>query len=264
MFLRLTRTLALAWVPLMLLSVIGCAGGPEGAETAPYGTDDIYEDDLGGLEDGQPEITPETVSEDMMLHRRTQVEPYIGVVMPVGHFEVGPMLGIKGQMEALKDVFWGISFDWVTQTVDERISDLGSSQELLSAEPDQFYDYVNRYNMLLFLDYDIPLMRDLGGKDKPLKLRLELGMGAAIVDGDEDETIAFSDIDIETYYGFLLRPAFDLRWQIWEHGLVSLGAGYDFVAPREIDVRLGGDEFLVDEDIDFGSFFIRGGFTFEF
>lgn len=257
MVLRLLRSLT--WVPLAIVLVAGCQtrGEVQG--------DQRFEDDFG-TELEAPPITAASVSESMMLHRRARFEPLIGVAVPVfGNFDPGPMAGVRGEMEAVKDIFWGISFDWVHNEVGEGVDDiLASGGSLASADADQWYESIDRYNLLITLSYDTVLERDFLGKGTPLSLRIGLGLGTAIVLANDDPAIARRGYHVFDYYGFLARPEVDLHWQILDWGRIVFGIGYDFVYPNWIEARVDGQVKSLDGDVNFDTFFARLGFMFEF
>lgn len=274
----LTKPFLLAWAPLALMCLWGCANSPrrdaapmddldqpptEAASVGAPGEDPaFYTDDFGGAVEAPP-ITEESVSEEMMLHQRAQLELNAGMVMPIGEFEVGPSLGLKGSLEAYKNIFFGLSFDWARQNVDEGISSLDDPGDLERADADQFYEYINRYNLLMTADYDIPLEEDFLVEDTRLILRLGLGAGSSIIVGKEDKAID-ETVKINTYFGFLLRPAVSLRWMLSKRSLVFFTAAYDFVYPDKIDVRITGSSRRVDDDLYFGTFLLQFGVAFEF
>jgi hypothetical protein len=257
MYLRVTRSLT--WVPLAMTLIVGCQSHPEVQE------DQKFEDDFG-TELESPPITAASVSESEMLHRRARLEPLIGVAVPVvGNFDPGIMAGVRGELEAFKNIFWGVSFDWVHSEVGTGVSDiLDSGGSLEAADADQWYESADRYNLLINLSWETPIERDFLGKDQPLLLRLGLGLGTAIVVGNDDPAIARLGYHVFDYFGFVARPEVDLHWKVLDWGRLVFGIGYDFVYPDWIGARIDGEEKTVDGDVDFSAFFARLGFICEF
>jgi len=264
MRMSLLRALVLAGVPLVLLVMCGCATGPKPSDMPESPAAPLPQDDFGEELDSPP-ITEESISETMMMKRHAQVEVFGGVAVPVtGNFELGPVFGIKGQIEALKNVYWGISFDWTELTVGDQVSDLGTI-DIESADPDQWFERADKYNFLLTLDYDIPLSKDFLGKNKPLDFRVGLAPGATIIMGEEDSLIKSSGYQIEPFYGFLLRTGVSLRWEFVQHFLVTFGIGYDYVYPNTVEVQTpDGSTRALSGDIDFGNLLFLGGISARF
>jgi hypothetical protein len=118
------------------------------------------------------------------------------------------------------------------------------------------------------VDYDLPLTKpsgDLGA----WTLRFGLGAGMLIIDGEEDKflvnqnTTAGNGFEVQTFYGFLLRPAIELRLRVWEHGHVFAGVSYDFTPQDRIDIKTAGERREIDSDVQFDAFNAAVGFSFE-
>ena len=218
---------------------------------------------------GEPPITESSVHRDMMLRRRAQVEVKVGTSVPVGlfednEFEPGIFLGAKATVEGAKNIFFGLSFDYSRNTVDQGVSALvNDPSSLPGVTPDQLYDSINRYNTLITFDHDVVLMEDTIGENSPLTFRWGAGVGVSVIDGDEDPNVGF---EIKPYAGFLFRPALGLRWQIHDGGLIFLDTSLDLIFPHEIRADPAGpdDSATIDGDIDFSAINIAVGYAFEF
>jgi hypothetical protein len=218
---------------------------------------------------GEPAITERTVGRDLMLRRRAQVELKVGASVPVGlfednEFEPGIFLGAKASVEGAKNIFFGISFDYSRNTVDEGVSALANDPSSLpGVTPDQLYESINRYNTLILFDHDIVLVEDTIAENRPLILRWGAGVGVSVIDGKEDPNVGF---EIKPFVGFLFRPALGLRWQIHDRGLIFAETSIDFIFPNEIRADPAGpdDSATIDGDIDFSAVNIAVGYAFEF
>ena len=254
---------ALLWVPIVLLSVLGCESAQRRLEPPEW------RDDFGSSLETDP-ITDRSVAETQMLHRRTQLEVWSGAVFPTGFFannsfEVGPGVGFKASIETSKNLFVGVEFDWANwQQGDGATKD--DTEGLESLRPDQLFDELNRFNMLLVSDYDWMITKSFIEEGKPLKLRLGGGLGATVIDGsiDPDIQVPDSTVSIPTQTFFLARIAASLRWQLNDDILVFTSLDYDFVAPFGINVERNANRNEVSGDIDFGSISLGCGVVFEF
>lgn len=267
MSLSATRHAAPRWAPLAAVLagavVCGCAETPRVLGPGPLSAGGLpvraalesgYFEDLEDVE-GAP-ITPRTVSETMMLYRNTRLEVDAGFYVPMGEFEIGPTVGVRGEIEVTKDVFSGLSFDWAYQ----KVTPPGSSGP---TDPEQFYEEIQRHNFLVNLAYDWILLRGTGSEDAPIALRLGIGGGATLIRGDTDEVGASVGHKVLDHWAMLIRPSVDIHWRVWPHGRLLAGVGFDWVYPEKIDVRGGGRIYQVP-DIPFSTFFMRFGFSFEF
>jgi len=252
----------------VLLPALGCESTQRRLEPPEL------EDDFGATLETAP-ITEESVGETQMLHRRVQLEAKGMAVIPTGFFasngfEVGPGAGVKAGIETGKNFFLGLSFDWAHWDQSEGVSQITSPGALTSVRPDQLYEQLDKLNFLLNGDYDWTLAKSFLAEDKPLKLRFGAGMGLAWVTGDIDPFLkqqaaaVGSDVGIQDYFGFLLRLAASLRWQLTDHVVVFGEAGWDLVSPFSIEVNVDGQRSQVGGDIDFGSIGLGGGIMFEF
>jgi opacity protein-like surface antigen len=258
----------IAGVPLVLLAVAGCESVPQQLDP-PEPKDDF------GAELDMREINAETVGETQMLHRRTQLEVKALVAIPTGFFEdnsfdVGYGGGLKASIETKKNFYIGVSFDYVYMEQGDGVSSVNDPTGLSDIEPDQLYDQLDRYSFLVTGDYDWTLAKSFLAEKAPLLLRLGGGLGAIVVDGEIDSFVkdqaeaAGSSVDTVPFVGFLGRLALGLRWQFHPHMIVFAEAGYDFVAPFEIEIEAGGTRATVEGDIDFGTINLGAGLTFEF
>jgi hypothetical protein len=206
-----------------------------------------------------------------MLHRRWQFEIRGGVKVPApivasNEFDAGPMVGIKGDIEVSKNLFLGATFDYAYQEVGQGVSSLvNDPRALAGVTPDQLYDHIHRYNFLFNFDYDVVLVPETIGPNRPLIFRFGTGLGLAMVNGNEDPQTTF---EIDPFYGFLARPAVGLRWQFLDSMLLFAELSYDFVAPWSIYARFqtpdGREKAKVDGDIDFSAVNVIAGLAFEF
>lgn len=257
-----------AWAPLVLLAVAGC-------ESVPHELDPPEQKDDFGAELDTREINAETVGETQMLHRRTQIEVKALAAIPTGFFEdnsfdVGYGGGFKASIETKKSFYVGVSFDYVYMEQGDGVSSVSDPTGLSDVKPDQLYDHLDRYSFLVTGDYDWTLAKSFLAEKAPLMLRLGGGLGAIIVDGDVDSFLeeqvsaAGSSIDTVPFVGFLGRLAIGLRWQFHHSMILFAEAGYDFVAPFEIEIEAAGTRATVEGDIDFGAINLGAGLTFEF
>jgi hypothetical protein len=269
---------ALPWVAVLLGTLAGCNGTGE-VRDEPYAdaspaSDDVthrvdppvYTDDLGEPVAREP-ITASTVGETQMLKRRMLFEVRGGVSVPLPTYEdndftLGPLIGAKIELETVKNLFFGLSFDWSEQDVDNGVSSVVTDPEQLpGVTPDQLFELTNRYNILAVFDYDIVLVRDTIGKETPLLFRFGAGAGLTIIDGTEDPQVTF---DIKTFYGFLFRPAIGLRWVFHPNILLFGEVSYDFVIPNDIYAESGGEDVRIDGNVDFGTLNLIVGIGFQF
>jgi hypothetical protein len=274
---RRSRSLALAWVAVALSQLAGCSGTaverearddavPPPADTSTGIDDPVYTDDLGQPVGREP-IDESTVGETEMLKRRLLFELRGGASVPLPYFEdneftPGPLLGFKLELETVKNLYFGLSFDWSQQDVDEGVSSIVvDPDQLPGVGPDQLFDQTTRYNVLAVFDYDIVLVQDTIGKDTPFMFRFGAGAGLVVIDGEEDPQVAF---DIKTFYGFALRPAVGLRWQFHPNILAFTELSYDFVFPDEIEARISGEDSTIDGDVDFATLNLIVGIGFTF
>jgi len=264
----------LSLVPFAVAAVLSAT--TTGCQQTPRRIDPPnLEDHFGGRLESQP-ITAESVGEREMLHRRWQLELKAQAAIPTGFFQsngfdVGPSLGLKTSIETEKDLFIGLDFDWATWEQKDGVESLLDDPASLSGvEPDQLFEDLDRYNILLAIDYDWTIARSLLARNDPLKWRFGIGLGATVIEGHIDEELedqvkaAGSDIDIVPYFGFCARFGTGLRWQLTDNVILFSQATYDFVYPFEMQVRLNRNRSEVDEDIDFGSVNLGAGVAFEF
>lgn len=275
------------WVFIVVLSAVfanGCAtappsgGGPDPRNDEPsdyrenYSGSDVRSgreiesfDDYGRHQDdfGDPIAWEEDVDEKeflrtYMTHRRAQGEVRGTLGVPLdGAFELAYGAGGKFEIEIFKDLYTGLEVDYIVQEVNSA-SGLGG---LAGREAVDFYDALERYNVLVVFDYDFPLAvptDDIG----ELTIRVGLGLGVTMIQGDENQS-ALQEFDLETVYSFLARPTVEARWRVWEHGHVVAGIGYDFVAANHIEIDTAGDRREVDGDIQFDTLNLFLGFAFE-
>jgi hypothetical protein len=244
------------WVALVCLAALGCNGAPRPIEPPEF------RDDFGE-ELGETEITEESVGREQMLKRRTQVELRAGVVSPIeSNLDPGGGVGIKGEIETFKNLYFGLSFDFAHLESDEQISDNvqnANVSALLNADPTELFESLDRYNILALFDYDVPLVKNFS-------FRFGVGAGLAIITFDEGKNsdVFLGGYDVEPFYSFVLRPAIDFRLQVWEHGYVAVGASFDFLPSGKIEIKPGDeDRSEVDESVNFSSLNAGVAWVFE-
>ena len=241
------------WVAFVVLAVFGCQS-PERIEPPQY------RDDFGRDVSDEP-ITESSVSEEQMLHRRAQIEIRAIGAVPVDEsdLEAGAGAGVKASIEVQKNIYLGLAFDWARFDIDA--DDLSSPSGLANAGPLQRYEYIDRYNILFTFDHDIVLSRNFIREDSPLMFRWGFGPGVFIAAGPEEEALAG---DLVTFVQFLLRGEVGLRWQLAPWAIVSLGGAFDFVPEDNIEVNFGNDVRAVEGKVNFSTFNVVGGLTFQF
>lgn len=207
---------------------------------------------------------------ERMLHRRAIVEVKGGATIPLDpDFEVGSTVGVKGEMEVFKNLYLGLEFDYVNQGVETTIDDIlqdfvagspAAENAARSAEPEQWFEEFDRYNILFLFDYDVPLW----DSDRAAMFRFGVGLGAVIVTGDTVSTAFADEIDSRVFGQFLARPSVGFRIPIVENLLFFTEASLDLV-PEDtltIDGRLvGGRRTKFDDDVTFSTFNIGGGLS---
>ena len=252
------RASALLWLAFLSLSVVSCNSTPRRLDPAEY-TDDF------GDSIGTELIDDKSVGARQMLHRRVRVEPYGRAVVPIeSNFEVGSSFGARGSIEVQKDLFVGVAFDWVHLTTKDDISSAGSTGgNLAGTEASEFYKSLDRFNLLATVDYDFHLSDEFLVANSPLTLGVGLGAGAVVVTGDEAQGLS-SPFDLEPYFGLLLRPSADLRWKLAEQGFLTLNLSFDWIPADNVDVDFLGDRRELGDKIDFSTFNVGLGYTFEF
>lgn len=246
------------WVAVLFSTLVGCAAPPRQLEPARY------TDDFGETMDTEL-ITEESVGATQMLHQRARLEPYARAVIPFdSNFDPGSAIGFKAQIEVQKHLFIGFNFDWVHLESDDDISDAVNNGNLLSVDATEFYESMDRFNILAGFDYEFELTDAFIKPDKALTLDLGLGAGLTIITGDEADSAFISSFDLEPFFSFILRPSATLNWHVTENGFWTLGASFDWVPEGNIDIDFLGERSQVDDDIDFSSFNIGMGFQFIF
>lgn len=263
-----SSTAVLPWIPIVLMAALGCESTPRRIDPPDL------KDDFGASLDTQP-ITAESVGEREMLHRRWQIDLKGQAAIPTGFFqdngfEIGPSVGFKAAIETEKDLFIGIDFDWARWKQKDGVSSaLSNPSSLAGITPDQLYEDLDRYNVLLSADYDWTIARSFMAEKHPLKWRFGLGLGGTLIEGNVDSALkrqisaAGSEIDIVPFVGFCARIGTGLRWQAAENVILFTQASFDFVYPFKIEVR-NPTRSEVDGDIDFGSINLGAGIAFEF
>ncbi len=215
-----------------------------------------YEDDFGTAIDYSDEITEDSVSQHSMLHRRAQFDLSVGPVFPLdSNFDPGVGAGGKFGIEVFKNLFMGANVSWSHH-------DAGGSGDLGGREAGELYDNFDRFNFMAQFDYDIPIGDVPSSVPGSMAVRLGLGAGLTLVTGEEDDS-DFQSFELEEFYGFVLRPAAEFRYRVWEGGHLFASLSYDFVPQNRIDITFAGDRREVDDDIEFDSVNLGFGFAFE-
>jgi len=260
----------LAWVPLALAGLFGCANSPGTLEPIPA------KDDFGSDLVNQP-IDETTIGEKEMMHRRARVELLGGAFFPIGngfssllgytddstnHFEVSAMAGLRGDIEVSKNVFLGLSFDWSHYEVDQGVSDILSDPS--SATLDQWFESLERYTVLATFEYDTTLARSFLKEEKPLIFRVGLGLGGAIIDPLLDDSLR-STFRCHTFGAAVARPYVVFEWKPYKNTFFFLGTAFDWVYyPNDVEMMIGHDSYNTSGDIDFSAVSLTGGIGFEF
>ncbi len=222
----------------------------------------------GGYEEYDDIITREEASQ--MLHRRFNLEIRGEAFVPLNsNLNVGGGIGVKAEMEAVKNLYLGLGLDYIRQTVDETVADMqarfnagdpNAQGDAENAKPEQWLESLERYNILFLYDYDIPLWE---GKH-PLIFRHGVGLGAVFINGEEVRRGTFAqNPEVRLFTQFLARPSVGLRWSIIDNLLIFLEASFDWV-PRQ-NLTVDGATFTrrakVDGEVDFSGFNLGGGLT---
>jgi hypothetical protein len=252
------RASALLWLAFLSLSVVACQSTPRHLDPAEY-TDDF------GDSIGTEQIDEDSIGAQQMLHRRTRIEPYLRAVVPFeSNFDVGSAIGARASIEVQKHLFVGGAFDWVHMSTADDIENAGGGGVTLAAtESSELYTELDRFNFLGTFDYDIHLADEFLLANSPLTLGLGFGAGLTIVTGDEAQGL-ISRFDLEPYFGPVFRPSADFRWQLAEQGFFTLNLSFDWVPTDEIEIDFLGERREVDDPINFSTFNIGLGYTFEF
>jgi hypothetical protein len=151
-------------------------------------------DDFGAAVPGDEDIEVESVQRTEMLHQRTQWEIRLGPSFPFDLFNPGNdpridndhgaffdtfegwAIGTKGSLEAQKNLFLGIAFDWSHQNVEDLA--------LSANEAIRYVDEYDRYTFLVGVDYDIPLWE----AEDALIFRMGFGTGLVVFTFEDDGT----------------------------------------------------------------------------
>ena len=245
----------------LVLLFAGCNTAPEVIEPPSF------EDDFGASFDAEP-ITEESVAEMTMMHQRAQIDLEVAAVVPIeSKVDTDVLVGGKLNYEVFKNLFMGLSFSYANLDINDGAGD-NLNSNLDSLEGIQIFDNYDQWNIFGHFDYDIPLTRpsaDFGS----LTFRFGLAAGLVVIDGEEDSFLkgqlkqAGTNFEIQPLTNFILRPAIQLRARVWDHGLAFLGVSYDWVPAKRVDVKLNGERREIDDDIQFDSVNIGGGFSFE-
>lgn len=247
----------LPWILLATLLAVGCRN--QQVDTIPPPT---YEDDFGETIEAEEdeELTVESVGEEQMIRQRAQLELRLGARQPADVLNpdvspinnIGPAAGVKFAFEVAKNIFIDAAFDWSHHTVDDQGETSGNFQ---LGQIDNF----DRFNILVGLDYDIPLVDlDLWGEARSLLLRLGAAAGVNIVKFDERES---SINTFETFVGFVFRPSVGLRLPLNDYLLVFTEVTYDLIPTRNLETNETAT--VTGEDAIFSGVGFWGGVAFE-
>lgn len=245
----------------LVLLFAGCNSAPDTIEPPDY------EDDFGAKFDSEP-ITEDSVAEMTMMHQRAQADLEVGAVIPIeSKVDTDVIVGGKFNYEVFKNLFMGLSFSYANMDINDGAGD-DLNSDLDGLDGIQTFDNYDQWNIFANFDYDIPLTRpsaNLGA----LTFRAGLGAGVVIIDGEEDSFLkgqlkqAGTKFEIQPFAAFILRPALQLRARVWEHGLAFVSVSYDWIPEDRVDVKLNGDRRELNDDIEFDTINIGGGFSFE-
>ncbi|MBI4586877.1 MAG: hypothetical protein HY717_22920 [Planctomycetes bacterium] len=221
----------------------------------------------GGYEEYDEIIAREEASQ--MLHRRFNVEIRGEAFVPINsNLNIGGGVGVKAEMEAFKNLYLGLGFDYIRQLVDETVADMlarfpgdpNAQNEAINADPEQWLESLDRYNILFLYDYDVPLWE---GKH-PLIFRHGVGLGAVLINGQEVPGGTFAQTpEVRLFTQFLARPSVGFRWPIIDNLLIFVEASFDWVPVQNLTVD--GATFTrrakVDGQVEFSGFNLGGGLT---
>lgn len=252
MFVRLMRS---AWIVCCVLVIWGC-------QTAPPYTGFESEEELEAY-----------VTETQMLHRHALVEVKGGGVFPFDtDMNPGAGFGVKGSLEAYKNLYFGFEYDFFRQQIDESLEDfLGVFKsnpvkgEALakSADAEQWLDEFDRHNLLFTADYYVPL-GEAWGVYTPI-FRVGLGLGAVLIDGNEVSagTLA-SDVNARLFASFMARPSLGISFPLHENVRLFAEANVDLVPDGDltIDGKLVGRRARIQDKVNFSAVSVMGGVLF--
>jgi len=216
------------WIHAVGLCVVA-ALGLAGCATAPAPiANESHMDDWGGPIADDAEITAESVQRTEMMHQRAQFELRVGPSFTFDlfdpsaetHTEDSYVAGFKFQLEAVKNLYLGLSFDWAQHDVDP------ASVPAL-ADPIQRISFYDRLTVLGNMDYDIPLSDDR----HPWIIRLGFGGGVAII-LPESVNSAQKVADV---YQIVFRPSIGVRWPFHDNWLLFAEAYYDIIPERSLE-----------------------------
>ena len=248
----------------LMVAVVGLVfvGFGSGCQTAPPYTGFETEAELEAQ-----------LSRTEMLHRYARVEMKGGGIFPFDtDMEPGGGFGLKGSLEAYKNIYFGLEYGYFQQNVDETIEDF---QDVFNSDPargealalradaEQWLKSLDRHNFLITADYYVPL-GDAWGLNTPI-FRSGLGLGAAIIVGEEVSTGTLAaDVDARTFAGLLARPSMGIYLPVLENLELFAEGSLDVVFGNEltIDGDLVGRRTKIEDRVNFSAVSLLGGVTF--
>lgn len=240
-----------------LMCLLLAGWGVAGCQTPPP---------LGGFETMEEVIERE--QESRMIHRRVNIDIKGGGFFPIdSDFDPGPLIGFKGQIEGYKNLYFGIEYNFITQDIGDTVEDFlrdfqngdpTAERKALSADPEQWFESLDRHEILFGFDYDIPFDR---GPFVP-RFRFGAGIGAVIFDGDLISDDAFGpELDDRTFVGFLFRPSAGFRFPVHENVVLFLEGSFDLIPPLDVTVNLDRNRTRLTDKVNFMGGSIAAGIS---
>lgn len=235
--------------------------------------DDDYADEYGLNEEEDSRRFLEEFERTHMVHRRAIFDIRGGALFPIDP-DIDPsfQFGFTAEIEAYKNLYLGLSFDYSNQGIGKTASDLlsqfnaGMSAAAQAAaaqlDPEQWYEDLDRYSILFLFDYDTPIIEN---NDIALHFRGGVGLGVILIDGDPVENTFALDVESRLYANFLARPKIGLHLTFLEYFTTFFEVAYDFVPEDALTVEgtfFGSSRTKIEGDVDFSGFGVFGGFGF--
>jgi len=244
---------AFGWILVLTFSMVGCQSTPEQIASK------THSDDFGEVVPDKEEITIEAVQKSEMMHQRAQFELRLGGSFPFDLFdpgrdphidsfgENGPfdgsgaiqgVIGSKLQLEAAKNIYLGLSFDFTDHTVET-----GGGEQIFAVSG------FDRLSVLGTIDYDIPL--NTTGALDGLMLRVGMGMGMTVVDFNTLPQYLpplGTQGKVEDIYQIMFRPSIGLRLPVSDNLLFFSEFTYDIVPEKsmafETNIAIAGERAI--------------------
>jgi hypothetical protein len=230
MSLRAGSFLGVVSLSLLGLLAQGCRSGP-----AP-----VLEED---------EDIAAKVMQSEMLEHRARLEPKTGLVIPINsHYKIATpadaVAGIEGKFEAVQKGMWfGLNFDFATIESENPLARGASQSEFLAAKTEQLMHSLDRYELLLTWNYDIPTGE---GLYYPI-FRAGLGMGAVAIHPNAAEGNAL--LEFNELYSFVGRPTIGFRFPFHENVGAFIEAMYNYIP----EARFNGTNRNTGTKVDIGN-----------